>query len=70
MEMIEVDGDELASMTAEILMGVTKQESRFCKDNDPEASEWWDKLVVDIDAIRREHPDAQIDIPSSWGSRD
>lgn len=56
-----MDSEELASMYAEILNGVSKQRSRFRKD--PEFDKAWDRAVEEIERIRREHPDWRFDLP-------
>lgn len=59
--MMTVDYDELTSIYAEIMNGVGKEESRFA--DLPGFSEAWDRAVAEIERIRREHPDMNIDLP-------
>ena len=57
-----MEHDELASMAAEISLGVPKEESLHCKGE--EASGLWDEIVASRARIEKKHPGAQWDIPS------
>lgn len=58
----DMDSDELASMTASIVMGVSKEDSDLVTD--AESARTWDRVKVSIDETRRRFPGAVIDIPS------
>lgn len=57
-----MDSDALCSMYAEIVRGTPKEQSQWAKDD--ESSQLWDQISSEVDAIRKENPDAQFDIPN------
>lgn len=56
-----MDNEELTSLYAEVINGVTKERSRF-RDR-PDFSAVWDRAVAEIERIRAEHPDWRFDLP-------
>ena len=56
-----MDSDKLASMYAQILLGVPKTESHYVIDEETGAA--WDEVSQQVAEIKAAHPDAQFDIP-------
>lgn len=57
-----MDSDALASMYAQILNGVPKEQSRYVTDE--ESGALWDAIESEIEEIRSRDPAAQFSVPN------
>lgn len=57
-----MDAETLSSLYTEAILGVPKERSRF--RGEPDFDQLWDEAVEWVERVRREHPDAGIDLPS------
>lgn len=57
-----MDSDQMASMYAQILNGIPKEQSRFVTDE--ESSDLWDQISAGIERISAENPNAQFSVPN------
>lgn len=57
-----MDSDDLASMYAQIVRGVAKEDSRFVTDD--ESSALWETIAREVVTAKAENPEVVFDIPS------
>jgi hypothetical protein len=63
-----VDSDELASMYAQIVNGVPKEQSRFVTDEESSAA--WEQIAAEVEQMRADNPNVIFDVPNELPSRD
>lgn len=63
-----MDSGELASMYAQIVRGMAKEDSRFVTDE--ESSALWDKIAASVEEATRTIPNVQFWIPNEMPDAD